>query len=163
LTSWQADLVGAALRGENPRVLLRMRAGFAVIGDTQFLPGYCVLLTDTPGTDQLTDLPRGHRAAYLTDVGLLGEAVARVCGARDPEFRRVNYEILGNGLPVLHTHVFPRYGWEDPERLAGPVWHYPAERWKHPVDMVGPEHDALRAELVAALTEITAAAYGPAS
>jgi diadenosine tetraphosphate (Ap4A) HIT family hydrolase len=159
VTAWQIDRVGSALRGENPRVLVRMRGGFAVLGDTQFLPGYCALLTDVPGVDQLTDLPRGPRAEYLTDVGLLGEAVARVCAARDPEFRRVNYEILGNGLPQLHTHVFPRYGWEPEEFVTGPVWQYPADRWKHPVYAPGPEHDDLRAELTTALREITAEAY----
>ncbi|HEY0486997.1 MAG TPA: diadenosine tetraphosphate hydrolase [Mycobacteriales bacterium] len=159
MTAWQTDRVGSALRGENPMVLTRLRAGFAVLGDTQFLPGYCVLLTDTPGADHLTDLPRDRRAEYLTDVGLLGEAVARVCGRRDPEYRRLNYEILGNSLPVLHTHVFPRYGWESPELAAGPVWAYPADHWRHPVYAAGPEHDALRADLTAALREITAEAY----
>jgi diadenosine tetraphosphate (Ap4A) HIT family hydrolase len=160
VTAWHIDPVGAALRGENPMVLHRMRAGFAVFGDTQFLPGYALLFTDTPGTDHLTDLPRPRRAEYLADVGLLGEAVARVCGARDPGLRRLNYETLGNSLPVLHTHVFPRYDWEPPEYLAGPVWDYPADQRKHPVSAVGPEHDQLRAELAAALREITAVAYG---
>ena len=27
-------------RGENPKLILRMKSGFAVMGDTQFLPGY---------------------------------------------------------------------------------------------------------------------------
>jgi diadenosine tetraphosphate (Ap4A) HIT family hydrolase len=159
VTAWQIDRVGSALRGENPMVMLRMRAGFAVFGDTQFLPGYCALLTDTPGVDQLTDLPRDRRTDYLADVGLLGEAVARVCRTRDPEYTRSNYEILGNSLPILHTHVFPRYAWEPPELAAGPVWAYPTDNWKHPVHAAGPEHDALRAELTTALREITAEAY----
>jgi diadenosine tetraphosphate (Ap4A) HIT family hydrolase len=159
VTAWQVDPVGSALRGENPAVLYRMRAGFAAFGETQFLPGYCVLLTDTPGADHLTDLPRARRAEYLTDLGLLGEAVASVCGRRDDGFRRLNYETLGNSLPMLHTHVFPRYEWEPPELVAGPVWQYPADRWTHPVYAAGPEHDELRAELTAALREIGAQAY----
>lgn len=44
---WRADRVGSALRGENPTVLRRLPGGFAVMGDVQFLPGYCVLITDT--------------------------------------------------------------------------------------------------------------------
>ena len=55
---WKRDRVGAALRDENPTVLARLDAGFAVIGDVQFLPGYCVFITDTPRVDRLTDLPR---------------------------------------------------------------------------------------------------------
>jgi hypothetical protein len=41
---WRRDRIGSALRGENPMVLAKMKSGFAVIGDTQFLPGYCLLL-----------------------------------------------------------------------------------------------------------------------
>lgn len=40
---WRMDRIGSALRGENPAVLRRLDAGFAVAGDVQFLPGYSVL------------------------------------------------------------------------------------------------------------------------
>ncbi|GAA3633890.1 DeoR family transcriptional regulator [Lentzea roselyniae] len=135
------------MRGENPTVLRRLSAGFANIGDVQFLPGYCVLLVDDPEVQRLTDLPRDRRARFLADMDLLGEAVELVCGRRDPGFRRVNLEILGNTDPYLHAHVWPRYDWE-PEHLVGrPVWLYPVERWSDPATALGAEHDALRAEL----------------
>ena len=82
--AWRRDRVGSALRGENPTVLRRLTGGFAVMGDVQFLPGYSVLITDTPGADRLTDLPRPQRLAFLADVELLGEAVQNVCADRDP-------------------------------------------------------------------------------
>lgn len=41
---WKNDRIGSVLKGENPTVITRMRSGFAVLGDTQFLPGYCLLL-----------------------------------------------------------------------------------------------------------------------
>ncbi|PWK84132.1 diadenosine tetraphosphate (Ap4A) HIT family hydrolase [Lentzea atacamensis] len=145
--TWQRDRIGSALRGENPTVLRRLSAGFANIGDVQFLPGYCVLLVDDPEVQRLTDLPRDRRARFLADMDLLGEAVELVCGRRDPGFRRVNLEILGNTDPYLHAHVWPRYDWE-PEHLVGrPVWLYPVERWSDPATALGAEHDALRAEL----------------
>ena len=50
------DRIDAAHRGENPSVMARMRSGFAVIGDTQHLPGYSLLLYDDPSLDHLTDL-----------------------------------------------------------------------------------------------------------
>ena len=78
--------MGSALAGRNPTVLRRMAAGFAVIGDVQFLPGYCVLITDTPGADRLTDLPRERRLLFLADLERLGEAVQTVCERRDPAF-----------------------------------------------------------------------------
>nr|WP_067228749.1 hypothetical protein [Streptomyces longwoodensis] len=60
---WRMDRIGSALRGENPAVLRRLDAGFAVIGDVQFLPGYSVLLVDDPTVERLSDLPRGQQFA----------------------------------------------------------------------------------------------------
>jgi len=60
VTDWRHDRIGSALRGENPLVMARMRSGFAVIGDTQHLPGYSLLLTDDVSVDHLTDLDRAR-------------------------------------------------------------------------------------------------------
>ena len=150
---WKKDRVGAALRGENPTVLARLDEGFAVIGDVQFLPGYCVLVSDTPGVDRLTDLPRERRVRFLASAERLAEAVETVCGSRDPEFRRINLEIQGNYDAFLHAHVWPRYEWEG-ELARGPVVLHGVERWSDPATALGPEHDDLRAELVAALERL---------
>ncbi|MDQ2582958.1 hypothetical protein [Saccharothrix yanglingensis] len=147
--TWQDDRVGSALRGENPSVLRRLHAGFAVIGDVQFLPGYCVLLTDDPAVGRLTDLPRPRRLRFLADVELLAEAVEVVCARRDERFRRVNIEILGNTDPFLHAHVRARYEWEPPERVGHPVHLYPPEVWTDPRHALGPRHDDLRDALAA--------------
>jgi hypothetical protein len=45
--------VVAALRGENPMVMARMPSGFAVIGDTQHLPGYSLLLCGDQSVEPL--------------------------------------------------------------------------------------------------------------
>lgn len=122
-TDWRADPIGSALRGENPMVMARMPSGFAVIGDTQQLPGYSLLLVDDPTVDRLTDLSPTARARFLIDMALLGAAVEAAC--RPDGLRRVNYEILGNSLPVLHAHVHARYEWEPADRVGRPVWLYP--------------------------------------
>ena len=152
---WHADRVGSALVGGNPTVLCRLPSAFAVIGDVQFLPGYCVLLTDRPAAERLSDLPAVERRAFLGSMDLLGQAVETVCGARDPQFRRVNLEILGNADAFLHAHVWPRYECEPPELVTRPVWLHPAERWSDPVSRLGPEHDSLRVELTRALTRLS--------
>ncbi|MFF8097954.1 diadenosine tetraphosphate hydrolase [Streptomyces sp. NPDC016675] len=141
---WRVDRVGAALRGENPTVLRRLAAGFAVIGDVQFLPGYSVLLVDEPGVQRLSDLPRVKRLAFLSDMDRLGEAVEGVCRRMDPAFRRVNLEILGNREPFLHAHVWPRFAWEPADVVGAPVWLYPRERWSQERFRLGPQHDVLR-------------------
>ncbi|GIE30795.1 DeoR family transcriptional regulator [Actinoplanes italicus] len=145
---WRTDRVGSSLRGENPTVLRRLAGGFAVIGDVQWLPGYCVLLTDDPAADRLSDLPRPRRLAFLESMERLGEAVERACSGSDPAFRRVNLEILGNTDPFLHAHVWPRYDWEPPEIVGGPVWLYPRENWSDPAHALGPRHDPLRARIL---------------
>jgi diadenosine tetraphosphate (Ap4A) HIT family hydrolase len=149
MDDWRNDRVGAALRGENPTVMARLDAGFAVIGDVQFLPGYSVFITDTPGVDRLTDLPRARRLAFLAGAEMLAEAVETVCGRRDPEFRRINLEIQGNHDAFLHAHVWPRYEWEGPDHVWRPVALHPLERWRAPLPhtVLGPRHDDLREEI----------------
>jgi diadenosine tetraphosphate (Ap4A) HIT family hydrolase len=147
------DRVGTALRGENPTVLRRMPSGFAVIGDTQFLPGYCVLLAE-PEVAHLSDMHLEDRSRFLTDMALLGEAVERACSADG--LVRINYEILGNGLPLVHAHVFPRYEWEYPERLRGPVWLYPPDVFYGPDHELSERHDAVREAIGEALDDLAA-------
>jgi diadenosine tetraphosphate (Ap4A) HIT family hydrolase len=157
---WRADRVGSARRGENPLVLAKLRSGYAVMGDTQFLPGYCVLLSDVDGADHLSDLPRSARADFLMDMSLLGEAVMSACNSLDPSLRRINYEILGNHDRHLHAHVWPRYGWEDEELLIGPVGNYPRDRWTSPRDAYAEEHEPLRELITKELSRIIAEAHG---
>ncbi|MBP0935436.1 diadenosine tetraphosphate hydrolase [Streptomyces goshikiensis] len=147
-TDWRRDRIGSAHRGENPTVMRRLDAGFAAIGDRQFLPGYSVLLTDDPAVTRLSDLPRPRRLAYLTDTERLAEAVERACARLDPAFRRVNIEILGNTDPYLHAHVWPRYDWEPADLVRLPVWRYGEEEyWRGERHALAPRHDALRAAI----------------
>lgn len=148
MADWRADRIGSALRGENPTVLLRMPSAIAVMGDPQWLPGYCVLLTDDPRVERLSDLAHDRRAQFLEAMARLGEAVERACQEFDPRFRRVNLEILGNTDPYLHAHVWPRYEWEPPELRGRPVWLYPAQNWSDPVTALGQQHDDLRAAIL---------------
>ena len=110
--------VEAARKGENPFVIARRPSGWAVMGDVQFLRGYCLLLPD-PVVPHLNALTGTERAQFLKDMTELGDAVLDVTGAI-----RINYEILGNLEPALHAHVFPRFGDEAPELKTKPVWFY---------------------------------------
>ncbi|MFP3989619.1 diadenosine tetraphosphate hydrolase [Streptomyces sp. E11-3] len=154
--AWRRDRIGSALRGENPAVLRRLDAGFAVIGDVQFLPGYSVLLTDDPAVQRLSDLPKRRRLAFLSDMDRLGEAVERACTRLDGAFRRVNLEILGNTDGFLHAHVWPRFAWEPAELVGLPVWLYPRERWSDEQYGLGPQHNAVRAAIGEELDRLAA-------
>jgi diadenosine tetraphosphate (Ap4A) HIT family hydrolase len=157
---WRDDRIGSALRGENPMVMARMRSGFAVIGDTQFLPGYSVLLPDDPAANHLSDLPMDRRRDFLVDMALLGEAIQSAC--RADGLRRVNYEILGNVLPILHAHVFPRYDWEPADKLAGEIGRYPTEEFFSPEAAYSDaSHGDLRRRITVELKQLTDASYRP--
>lgn len=108
-------------RGENPTFIAELPSGYAVMGDEQFLPGYCLLLSRTH-VPELQLLPRDERDAFLRDLGALGEALWR---ALSPE--QLNYAILGNTVPHLHAHVHPRFSSEPEAYRRGPINTYPAE------------------------------------
>ena len=150
---WRDDRIGSSLRGENPLVMTRMRSGFAVIGDTQFLPGYSLLLTDDPSMNHLTDLDWARRKQFMFDLALLGEAVERVC--KPNRLRRMNYEVLGNYLPLLHGHVVPRYEWEPPEFVTQEWGRYPKGERNAPEHAYSDvKHGDLRAAITAELLEL---------
>ena len=104
---WREDRIGSAARGQNPTVLEELRSGYAVIGDVQILPGYCVLLGKDPDAKAMAEMPRPERVRFLADVDLLATAVETACRANDPAFRRVNIDILGNADAFVHPHICP--------------------------------------------------------
>lgn len=123
MADWRDNRILAAQNGTNPMVMATLPGGYAVMGDTQFLPGYSVLLPKRYVTN-LNELSLTERVAFLRDMSLLGDAVQAATGAV-----RLNYDILGNTDAFLHAHVFPRYATEAPDRLAKPVWLYSPEHW----------------------------------
>ena len=147
-----------ALRGENPLVMARMRTGFAVIGDTQHLPGYSLLLTDDLEVNHPTDLPWLRRRDFFFDLSLIGEAVLAVTSQQGAH--RINYEVLGNSWPYLHGHAHPRYEWEPADKIGGPVSRYPKElrnAAEHAYDDA--RHGELRAAITDELTRVMSEAY----
>ncbi len=53
--------VEAARQGSNPTVICRVRSGWVVLGDVQFLPGYSLLLPD-PVVSDLNALTMSQRS-----------------------------------------------------------------------------------------------------
>jgi diadenosine tetraphosphate (Ap4A) HIT family hydrolase len=137
-----ADRVAEARAGTNEKVIARLASGWAVLGDDQFLPGYCVLLAD-PVVSSLNDLSEPDRARFLSDMVRIGDAILKVTGVE-----RVNYEILGNSEPELHAHIHPRYADEPDEGRRMPVWYY---WWQSAVKYSRPQPAGLLEQLRAAL------------
>ena len=86
----------------------------ALLGPWQYYEGYCVLISRQHATE-LSQLADDVRRGYLDEMCLLARAIEQA-------FRphKLNYECLGNQVPHLHWHLFPR-SFTDPDRLW-PVW-----------------------------------------
>lgn len=100
-------------RGWGDRLVWRFPHSFAVLGPWQFYTGYCVLVSRAPASE-LSHLGPA-RAAFLDEMSLLAAGI-EACFTP----HKLNYELLGNVVPHLHWHIFPRSA-GDPERLR-PVW-----------------------------------------
>ncbi|MGH3428550.1 MAG: hypothetical protein ACRDQZ_13445 [Mycobacteriales bacterium] len=118
VVEWCNAQLALTREGKNPRVIAELKSGWVVVGETQFLPGYCLLLSREPAAG-LTELALDAQTRFLADLALTGQAVHNVCARLDDRFLRLNYEVLGNRWNYLHGHVYARYAWEPlPERLG---------------------------------------------
>lgn len=82
-------------------------------------PGYSVVVWRGRHVAEPTELSADEAAQYWLEVVEAGRRLERHF-----EPVKLNYQLLGNALPHLHTHVMPRYE-EDPK----PGWPFP-----HPED-----------------------------
>lgn len=140
MTTLIHERVEQSREGENPTVICRMPSGWAVLGDTQFLRGYSLLLPD-PVVVDLNVLDTPDRTRFLLDMALIGDALLEVTDAA-----RINYSIFGNFDAALHAHITPRYE-SEPEKLRrGPPSFYDRKN--------APQFDSERdAELMAQLRD----------
>jgi diadenosine tetraphosphate (Ap4A) HIT family hydrolase len=134
--------VDALRAGQDPTFIARLGSGWAVLGERQVLPGYCLLLPD-PVVPALHALTGADRAAFLADMAALGDAVLAVTRAL-----RINYAIFGNQEPALHAHVVPRYHDEPAPYATSHPWAYD---WSTAPPFDPERHRELRDRIHAAL------------
>jgi diadenosine tetraphosphate (Ap4A) HIT family hydrolase len=82
-----------------------------------------------------TELTAEEATAYWLEVVRVGRAIENVL-----EPVKLNYDLLGNSLPHLHTHLVPRYA-DDPR----PGWPFPFPDEERPPI----EEEVFRADLEA--------------
>lgn len=106
-------------KAAEPSLVCRVPSGWLEMSRSQFLRGYCILRSE-PVVSSINDLDTGHRAQFLLDMTLIGDAIMEVTGAN-----RMNYFLAGNFDPVLHAHIVPRYLSEPEQYRKGLPWSYP--------------------------------------
>ena len=72
--------VAACRIGADPTLIARLRSGWAVLGDPQVLPGYCLLLPD-PVVPHLNALEPALQQAFLADMARIGQVVQEITDA----------------------------------------------------------------------------------
>jgi diadenosine tetraphosphate (Ap4A) HIT family hydrolase len=75
-------------------------------------PGYTIAIWRGRHVAELTELTKDEARQYLDEV-------LRIARAIETQYRpiKMNFDILGNTVPHLHTHILPRYR-EDGSPLA---------------------------------------------
>ena len=97
--------------------------------------GYSVVIWRGRHVAEPTELSTDEASQYWLEVLEAGRRLERVL-----EPVKLNYDVLGNSLPHLHTHVIPRYA-DDPK----PGWPFP-----FPADEPGPiDEEAFRRDVEA--------------
>lgn len=110
--------VRACNQGNYPKAICKVSSGWVVLGDVQFVRGYCLLLPD-PVVSDLNQLGPAERKNFLYEMTVVGDVILELTNAI-----RINYEMLGNVEPALHAHIFPRYHDEPEDLRTKPVWFY---------------------------------------
>jgi diadenosine tetraphosphate (Ap4A) HIT family hydrolase len=123
-------------------LIARMPSGWAIMGNSQFLLGYSLLLPDpvVPHLNAMNDMERDR---FLSDMGRLGEAVLLATSAL-----RINYALFGNVEPALHAHVIPRYEAEPENMRTAHPWAYD---WAAAPQFAASTHGQLQTKLRALL------------
>ena len=104
--------------------------------------GYTIVIWRGRHVAEPTELLSEEATTYWTELLRVGRALEEHL-----EPVKMNYELLGNSLPHLHTHVMPRYA-DDPK----PGWPFPhpeEEPPPHPEAEFRSDVEALRALLSA--------------
>ena len=76
-----------------------LESGRLQLQKNQFIKGYCILIAEGHYSE-LHSMPTDHQAAFLRDMVRVGAALTTLFGAD-----KMNYEILGNGIPHVHAHI----------------------------------------------------------
>jgi diadenosine tetraphosphate (Ap4A) HIT family hydrolase len=122
--TWNSLIDGSTcpfcLGQEKARVIAALKSGPVVLLPDANFVGYCVLAFRRHAVE-LFDLTPKERADFMNDLAHIAKCMVDALGAA-----KVNYEILGNAVPNLHCHIFPRY--PNDGYWGGPVWWRPSEK-----------------------------------
>lgn len=115
--------------GSNPSLLCELDMSYAMLGENQGCPGWCVLLLKDHH-EHVANLPLDKQLSLFDEVSRIAAAIRAVfpTSGKDGLPPRINYECLGNLVPHIHWHIIPRHA-DDPDPTKA-VWHWPEQQLK---------------------------------
>ncbi len=99
--------------GQNPYFIAEFEHSIFVVGNHQFHRGYTLLLFKDHVRD-LHELAPDVQAALFRELMTATDAIVKTF---QPD--KMNHLCLGNEVPHIHWHLFPRYA-SDPDHLQQP-------------------------------------------
>lgn len=108
------ERVNATKEGTYPYLIHEFANSYLMLGEHQFFRGYCVLVSKGH-FKEMTDMPP------VMQTGMFQEMMT-VSAVLQEQFRpaKMNMCSLGNVVPHVHWHFFPRYS-DDPQ-FKDPPW-----------------------------------------
>jgi len=103
----------------DPYFIMELKTGYVVLGWYQRFKGYTVFDCKVHASE-LHELEPDFKVKFLEEMSVVAEAVYNLY---KPD--KMNYELLGNGVPHLHWHLIPRVAGDTPQ--VGPIWKLPYE------------------------------------
>ena len=108
------ERVGLAAEGKYPFLIHEFPQSYLMLGEHQFFPGYCVLVAKSH-YQEMSDMPKKMAEDMFREMMTVSRVLQKV-------FRptKLNMCSLGNVVPHVHWHFFPRYS-SDPQ-FKDPPW-----------------------------------------
>ena len=114
MTCSLCDRAELTKQGKYPLLIHEFPNSYLMLGEHQFFSGYCVLLSKHH-YKEMSDLPSPAREELFQELMLASKAIEKVMS---PD--KMNLCSLGNVVPHLHWHLFPRY--KSDEKFHEPPW-----------------------------------------
>lgn len=87
---------------DDPYLIMELETGYVILGWFQRFRGYTVFTCKEHGPE-LHDLEHNFKIRHLEEMTIVANAI---CNLFKPD--KLNYELLGNGCPHIHWHLYPR-------------------------------------------------------
>lgn len=100
--------------GKYPYLIHEFKNSYLLLGEHQFYPGYCVLVSKSHHRE-MSDIPSPEREEIFQEMMASSQLIQR---AFKP--KKMNLSSLGNVVEHLHWHFFPRY--QEDKDFLNPPW-----------------------------------------